>query len=103
MSAGSELDPYMAFVLRAVMRRMPGAAALNTTHDPVSDRQAGLAAFAMTPISMDLPSILIAVDCAVSARMPRSTASTVIASIRQEHSRPYWWAGVRTAEYVAGS
>lgn len=69
MTAGSELDPGIATALKAAMRRMPGAVALITTHDPVSDRPAGLAASAVIPVSMDPPSMLIAVNRTASAHV----------------------------------
>lgn len=53
--------------LRSAMRRMPGAVALITTHDPADDRPAGLAASAVIPVSMDPPSMLVAINRAASA------------------------------------
>ena len=53
--------------LRAAMRRMPGAVALITTVDPLDDRPAGLAASAVIPVSMEPPSMLIAINRGASA------------------------------------
>lgn len=53
--------------LKAAMRRMPSAVALVTTHDPQTDRPAGLAASAVIPVSMDPPSMLVAVNRSASA------------------------------------
>lgn len=49
------------------MRRMPGAVALITTRDPANDQPAGLAASAVIPVSMEPPSMLIAVNRGASA------------------------------------
>jgi flavin reductase (DIM6/NTAB) family NADH-FMN oxidoreductase RutF len=53
--------------LKAAMRRMPGAVALITTWDPGEDKPAGLAASAVIPVSMDPPSMLVAVNRSASA------------------------------------
>ncbi len=53
--------------LRTAMRRMPGAVALITTRDPATDHPAGLAASAVIPVSMDPPSMLIAINTGASA------------------------------------
>lgn len=53
--------------LKAAMRRMPGAVTLVTTIDPVEGVQAGLAASAVIPISMDPPSMLISINSSASA------------------------------------
>jgi flavin reductase (DIM6/NTAB) family NADH-FMN oxidoreductase RutF len=53
--------------LKAAMRRMPGAVALITTRDPADDKPAGLAASAVIPVSMEPPSMLVAVNRNASA------------------------------------
>ncbi|PZU07598.1 flavin reductase family protein [Sphingomonas sp.] len=53
--------------LKAAMRRMPGAVALITTRDPANGQPAGLAASAVIPVSMDPPSMLIAINRSASA------------------------------------
>ena len=53
--------------LRAAMRRMPGPVALVTTHDPEADAPAGLAASSVIPVSMDPPSMLVAINRSASA------------------------------------
>ncbi|MDO6413318.1 flavin reductase family protein [Sphingomonas sp. BIUV-7] len=53
--------------LKSAMRRMPGAVALITTRDPANDQPAGLAASAVIPVSMDPPSMLIAINTSASA------------------------------------
>ncbi len=57
----------LAAGLKAAMRRMPGAVALITTHDPRAGGPAGLAASAVIPVSMDPPSMLVAINRAASA------------------------------------
>lgn len=63
MQQGAEL----AAGLKAAMRRMPGAVALITTHDPATGRPAGLAASAVIPVSMEPPSMLVAINKSASA------------------------------------
>jgi flavin reductase (DIM6/NTAB) family NADH-FMN oxidoreductase RutF len=53
--------------LKSAMRRMPGAVALITTRDPANDHPAGLAASAVIPVSMEPPSMLIAINTSASA------------------------------------
>jgi flavin reductase (DIM6/NTAB) family NADH-FMN oxidoreductase RutF len=53
--------------LKAAMRRMPGAVALITTRDPANDQPAGLAASAVIPVSMEPPSMLVAINKSASA------------------------------------
>ncbi|QJU58796.1 flavin reductase [Sphingomonas sp. AP4-R1] len=53
--------------LKSAMRRMPGAVALITTRDPATDQPAGLAASAVIPVSMEPPSMLVAINRASSA------------------------------------
>jgi flavin reductase (DIM6/NTAB) family NADH-FMN oxidoreductase RutF len=53
--------------LKAAMRRMPGPVALVTTADPRDGGYAGLAASAVIPVSMDPPSMLVAVNRGASA------------------------------------
>lgn len=53
--------------LKAAMRRMPGAVALITTRDPIDDRPAGLAASAVIPVSMEPPSMMVAINRGASA------------------------------------
>jgi flavin reductase (DIM6/NTAB) family NADH-FMN oxidoreductase RutF len=53
--------------LKAAMRRMPSAVALITTHDPEAGTPAGLAATAVIPVSMDPPSMLVAINRTASA------------------------------------
>lgn len=53
--------------LRAAMRRMPGPVALVTTTDPDGGGYAGLAASAVIPVSMDPPSMLVAINRGASA------------------------------------
>lgn len=53
--------------LKAAMRRMPGAVALVTTRDPQSGQAAGLAASAVIPVSMEPPSMLVAINHNASA------------------------------------
>ncbi len=60
-------EAEVASGLKVAMRRMPGAVALVTTRDPVSGEPAGLAASAVIPVSMDPPSMLVAVNRAASA------------------------------------
>ena len=48
--------------LRKAMRRMPGPVSLVTTHDPAVDAPAGMAASAVIPVSMEPPSMLVAVN-----------------------------------------
>lgn len=61
----SETD--IAEGLKAAMRRMPGPVALVTTADPAGGGYAGLAASAVIPVSMDPPSMLVAVNRNASA------------------------------------
>lgn len=56
------LEPKVAASLKIAMRRMPGAVALITTYDPDGNRPAGLAASAVIPVSMEPPSMLIAIN-----------------------------------------
>lgn len=53
--------------LKAAMRRMPGPVALVTTADPAAGGYAGLAASAVIPVSMDPPSMLVAINRGASA------------------------------------
>jgi flavin reductase (DIM6/NTAB) family NADH-FMN oxidoreductase RutF len=53
--------------LKKALRRMPGAVALITTRDPKTDQQSGLAASAVIPVSMEPPSMLVAVNRSASA------------------------------------
>lgn len=53
--------------LKEAMRRMPGAVALITTCDPANDKPAGLAASAVIPVSMEPPSMLVAINRSASA------------------------------------
>ena len=53
--------------LKAAMRRMPGAVALITTCDPDTGHPAGLAASSVIPVSMEPPSMLVAVNRTASA------------------------------------
>jgi flavin reductase (DIM6/NTAB) family NADH-FMN oxidoreductase RutF len=53
--------------LKAAMRQMPATVALITTCDPNGDRAAGLAASAVIPVSMEPPSMLVAVNRSASA------------------------------------
>jgi flavin reductase (DIM6/NTAB) family NADH-FMN oxidoreductase RutF len=54
-------------LLKTAMRRLPGPVALITTRDPHGDHPAGLAASAVIPVSMDPPSMLVAVNRNASA------------------------------------
>lgn len=54
-------------MLKAAMRRLPGPVALITTCDPQGGHPAGLAASAVIPVSMDPPSMLVAVNRNASA------------------------------------
>lgn len=60
-------DIGVADRLKAAMRRMPGPVALVTTAAPDGSGYAGLAASAVIPVSMDPPSMLVAVNRAASA------------------------------------
>lgn len=60
----------VAAQLKAAMRRMPGPVALITTADPQGGAYAGLAASAVIPVSMDPPSMLVAVNRNASAHAP---------------------------------
>src|ERR1700744_795607 len=53
--------------LKKALRRMPGAVALITTRDPKTDQPSGLAASAVIPVSMEPPSMLVAVNRSASA------------------------------------
>ena len=64
---GTRHHAEIATGLKAAMRRMPGAVALITTCDPADDRPAGLAASAVIPVSMEPPSMLVAVNRHASA------------------------------------
>ncbi|ODP36326.1 flavin reductase family protein [Sphingomonas turrisvirgatae] len=57
----------IATKLKAAMRRMPGPVALITSTDPETGARAGLAASAVIPVSMDPPSMLVAVNRNASA------------------------------------
>lgn len=66
----SEADADAAAIatnLKAAMRRMPSAVALITTCDPATGQPAGLAASAVIPVSMEPPSMLVAVNRRASA------------------------------------
>lgn len=60
-------DTGVADRLKAAMRRMPGPVALITTADPDGSAYAGLAASAVIPVSMEPPSMLIAINRTASA------------------------------------
>lgn len=60
--------------LKAAMRRMPGPVALVTTADPVDGAYAGLAASAVIPVSMEPPSMLVAINRGASAHMTLARA-----------------------------
>jgi flavin reductase (DIM6/NTAB) family NADH-FMN oxidoreductase RutF len=60
-------DVRVAEGLKAAMRRMPGPVALVTTADPVDGAYAGLAASAVIPVSMEPPSMLVAINRGASA------------------------------------
>jgi flavin reductase (DIM6/NTAB) family NADH-FMN oxidoreductase RutF len=63
-------DPLeVAAGLKAAMRRMPGAVTLITTRDPVTGLPAGLIASAVIPVSMDPPSMLVAINRSASAHV----------------------------------
>lgn len=53
--------------LKAAMRRMPGPVAIVTTTEPADGSYAGLAASAVIPVSMDPPSMLVAINRNASA------------------------------------
>jgi len=53
--------------LKAAMRRMPGPVAIVTTAEPADGSYAGLAASAVIPVSMDPPSMLVAINRGASA------------------------------------
>jgi len=55
--------------LKAAMRRMPGPVALVTTAAPDGGGYAGLAASAVIPVSMEPPSMLVAINRGASAHM----------------------------------
>ncbi len=59
-----ENDPQalLAAGLRSAMRRMPGPVSLVTTHDDALNAPAGMAASAVIPVSMEPPSMLVAVN-----------------------------------------
>lgn len=63
----ADTDAALSAGLKAAMRRMPGAVALITTRDPASDLPAGLAASAVIPVSMEPPSMLVAINRSASA------------------------------------
>ncbi len=65
--AGTQNSGEVAAGLKAAMRRMPGAVALITTCDPADDKPAGLVASAVIPVSMEPPSMLVAVNRSASA------------------------------------
>lgn len=67
MADGIVTGADVATALKAAMRRMPGAVALITTHDPATDAPAGLAASAVIPVSMEPPSMLVSVNRSASA------------------------------------
>ncbi|TVV77156.1 flavin reductase family protein [Sphingomonas solaris] len=67
MTISEQTDAEVATALKAAMRRMPGAVALITTHDPVTGAPAGLAASAVIPVSMEPASMLVSVNRAASA------------------------------------
>lgn len=48
--------------LRQAMRRLPGPVSIVATHDKETGKPAGMAASAVIPVSMDPPSMLIAVN-----------------------------------------
>ncbi len=60
-------DADVAGRLKAAMRRMPGPVAIVATTDPRDGGHAGLAVSAVIPVSMDPPSMLVAVNQAASA------------------------------------
>lgn len=62
--------PVYGNLLKAAMRRMPGAISLVTTIDLDRKMPAGLAASAVIPVSMDPPSMLISINSAASACGP---------------------------------
>ncbi len=59
--SGGDIDA-IGGSLRAALRRLPGPVSIVATHDPASDAPAGMAASAVIPVSMDPPSMLIAVN-----------------------------------------
>lgn len=65
--ASSMTVEAIAAGLKSAMRRMPATVALITTRDPESGEPHGLAASAVIPVSMDPPSMLIAVNQNASA------------------------------------
>lgn len=52
----------LAESLKLAMRRMPGPVSLVTTRDPDGDEPAGMIVSAVIPVSMDPPSMLVAVN-----------------------------------------
>ena len=67
--------------LKAAMRRMPGAVALITTHDPQTGAPAGLAASAVIPVSMEPPSMLVAVNRSASAHASIERAGRYVVNL----------------------
>lgn len=54
--------PDLALLLRSAMRRLPGPVSIVTTHDVEASEPAGMAASAVVPVSMEPPSMLVAVN-----------------------------------------
>lgn len=61
MSESSDYEA-IAGLLRSAMRRLPGPVSIITTHDPAESEPAGMIASAVIPVSMDPPSMLVAVN-----------------------------------------
>ncbi|MGB7373000.1 flavin reductase family protein [Pontixanthobacter sp.] len=52
----------LARLLRSAMRRLPGPVSIVTTHDVAAREPAGMAASAVVPVSMEPPSMMVAVN-----------------------------------------
>ncbi|WP_209348349.1 flavin reductase family protein [Pontixanthobacter sp. CEM42] len=57
-----DVQAKLAAQLRQAMRRLPGPVSIVATHDNELNEPAGMAASAVIPVSMDPPSMLIAVN-----------------------------------------
>ncbi len=106
--------------LRLALRRLPGPVSLITTCDPEGDHPAGMVASAVIPVSMEPPSMLVAINRQTSTHGAVSRAGRFCinllgtsqtgfvglfsdSTLREERFRSDEWAMERGVPYLASA
>ncbi|MCB2085433.1 MAG: flavin reductase [Sphingomonadaceae bacterium] len=93
-------------LLRSALRRLPGPVSIVTTHDPAGGGPAGMVASAVIPVSMEPPSMLVAVNRQSSCHACIENAGrfciNLLGTEQRELVAPFSTASLRQSRFETG-